>query len=282
MVKVVSLKKNDYPKVLVAIPTYSGKDYIFKENFQAVKNLDYPNYEYVYIDNSKGSSYAKKLRLRGANVVRVNRGANSRQALCNAQNYARNKVLNEGYDYLLFVESDLVPDKDVITRLMRHGRQVVGSVYFLESESYDLVPPHKVDSFLLGCAYLGVDTSNLDLSNVQSKGYLETNGLRMRIPCIFYLDKAKGGTRMIKPQEIPELLKKNPSQVHGCGLGCTLIRRDIVQKYSFWWDENDVNKNKHSDVYFYMDLHRDGVGVFVDTTREIPHYPSKWEDVADR
>jgi hypothetical protein len=282
MVIVVSLKKNDYPKVLVAIPTYQGKDYVFKENFQAIKNLDYPNYDYVYIDNSVGTSYAKKLRMRGANVVRVNRGANSRQALCNAQNYARDKVLSDGYDYLLFIESDLVPDRDVVNRLMRHGRQVVGSVYFLESESHELVPPHKVDSFLLGCAYLGINTDSLDLESVKSKGYLEVNGLKMRIPCIFFIDKAKGGTRMIKPQEVPQLLKNNPSQVHGCGLGCTLIQRDIVERFIFWWDEADVNSNKHSDVYFYMDLHHKGVPVVVDTTREILHFPSKWEDVKDR
>jgi len=278
----VSLVKNDYPKVLVAIPTYQGKDYVFKENFQAVKSFNYPNYDYVYIDNSKGTSYAKKLRMRGANVVRVNRGANSRQALCNAQNYARNKVLSEGYHYLLFVESDLVPDKDVINRLLKHNAKIVGSVYFLETDSYDIIPSYKIDSFLLGCAYLGVNTDSLDLSKVKEKGFLELNGFRMRIPCIFYIDKEKGGTRMIKPQEIPLLLKTNPSVVHGCGLGCTLIRRDVVQKYVYWWDENDINKNKHSDVYFYMDLHRDNVKVIVDTTREILHFPSKWDDVSDR
>lgn len=278
----MSSRRNDYPKVLVAIPTYQGKDYVFDENFAAVKSLDYPNYDYVYIDNSKGTSYAKKLRMRGANVVRVNRGGNSRQAIANAQNYARNKVISDGYDYLLFVESDLVPDKDVINRLMKHDVSVVGSFYYLETSSFEVIPADRVDVFLKGCAYLGVDTSSLDLSGVGVKGYLELNGFKMRIPCIFYVDKVKGGTRLIKPQEVPELLSKNPNVVHGCGLGCTLIKREIVSKYLFWWDESPGNENKHSDVYFYMDLHRDGVSVFVDTTKEIPHFPSKWDEVVDK
>lgn len=276
----------EYPKVLVAIPTYEGKDYVFAENFAAVKGFDYPNYDYVYIDNSKGTSYLKKLRQRGARAVRVPRGNNSRQALCNAQNYARGKVFSEGYDYLLFVESDLIPRPDTIKRLLKHDKDVVGSLYYLESETNDLIPKHKVHGFLEACSLLGVDISSLNLGEVETKGYLELKDFKMRSPCVFYVkpstDGGMGATRLIKPSEIKALYEKPLQVVHGVGLGCTLIKRSIVNNYVFWWDENPNNENKHSDVYFYMDLHRDNVKVYLDTTVVVPHYPSKWSDVKDR
>lgn len=270
----------------MAIPTYEGKDYIFAENFKAVKGFDYPNYDYVYIDNSKGTSYLKKLRQRGAKAVQVPRGKNSRQALCNAQNYARGKVFSEGYDYLLFVESDLLPRPDTIKRLLSRNKDVVGSLYYLESETNDLIPKHKVYGFLETCSLLGVDISPLNLSDVEVKGYLELKNFKMRSPCVFYVKESKeggmGATRLIKPTEIRALYEKPLHEVHGVGLGCTLIKRSIVNNYVFWWDENPNNENKHSDVYFYMDLHRDGVEVYLDTSVVVPHFPSKWSDVSDR
>lgn len=270
----------------MAIPTYEGKDYIFAENFAAVKGFDYPNYDYVYIDNSKGTSYLKKLRQRGAKAVRVPRGKNSRQALCNAQNYARGKVFSEGYDYLLFVESDLLPGKDTIKRLLSHNKDVVGSLYYLESETNELIPKHRVKPFLEACKMLSVDTSSLNLGDVDARGYLELKDFKMRSPCVFYVNENKeggmGATRLIKPTEIKALYEKPLHIVHGVGLGCTLIRRSIVKNYVFWWDENPHNENKHSDVYFYMDLHRDNIQVFLDTSVVVTHVPSKWSLVKDR
>lgn len=206
----------------------------------AINNLDYPNYDYVYIDNSVSPNYYYKLKRRGVNVVRVPRGGNSRQALCNAQNYARNKVLREGYDYLMFIESDLVPTSEAITRLMSHRKSVCGALYYI--------------------------------------------GHEIKMPCVFFLDWKEGnasmGSRLIHPKEVPFFVNSGLKQVHGLGLGCTLIRADVAKRFSFWYDERF--DNKHSDVYFYMDLHNNGVPVFVDSSYVIEHYPSKWDDVKDR
>lgn len=232
-----------YPKVLVAIPTYEGKDYAFAENLQCVKSFNYPNYDYVYIDNSSSLNYYLKLRRRGIspkNIVRVPRGPNSRQALCNAQNYARNKVLNEGYDYLMFVESDLFPKEDTIWRMLNHAEPVVGSLYFI-----------------------GFDDQ--------------------KIPCIFFKDlKDSGlmGTRLIYPQDVQKFIGSGLQRVHGCGLGCTLIHKSVIERFGFWYDERF--DNKHSDVYFYMDLDNNNVPVYVDTDVIVKHQPSQWGLVLDK
>lgn len=232
-----------YPKVLVASPTYEGKDYIFMQNWNAVKNQNYPNYDYIYIDNSAGTSYLRKLRERGVRVHHVPRGKNSRQALCNAQNYAREKCLSEGYDYLMFIESDLIPTPDAISRLVNYALPVVGATYYLKDHDSGL-----------------------------------------EVPCIFFTEFKPEvnafGTRLITLQEIPQFLGTGLRQVHGLGLGCTLFRRDIIERFSFWYDERF--DNKHSDVYYYMDLHNNKIPVYVDTNYVIPHFPSRWDIVNDR
>jgi hypothetical protein len=242
---VTSLERNAYPKVLVAIPTYEGKDYIFNEMITAVMSFNYPNYDIIVIDNTKDFKYFLKLKRRlgkRAGILRhVERGENSRQALCNAQNLARQKMLDENYAYLLFVESDLIPPPQTIEKLMSHNVPVVGVTYFLGTTE-------------------------------------------QKVPCIFlkeYKQEALGmGTRLLKKEEIPEYLNHGLKRVHGTGLGTTLIRRDIMQKYYFWHDTRF--NDKHSDVYFYMDLDNAGIPVFVDTDLIVPHYPSEWEKVTDK
>jgi len=229
------------PKVLVAIPIFDQKDYIFKENFEAIKNINYPNYDYIYIDNSNSGAYVKKLRRRGCKAVRVPRGGNSRQALCNSQNYARKKALDGDYDYLMFVESDLIPTPECITILMSHGVGVAGALYYIGTEG-------------------------------------------VTFPCIFFKDwKAESnqmGTRLIKFSEIKGFLNTGLRRVHGMGLGCTLIRREIFKRFPYWYDERFTHK--HSDVYFYMELENKTVPVYVDTNYTIPHFPSKWNLVGDK
>ena len=232
--------RDDYPKVLVAIPTYEGKDYIFHENFKCIKALQYPNWDYIYIDNSPTMDYYLKLRRRGAKVAHVPRGSNSRQALCNSQNYARKKCLDEGYDFLMFIESDLLPPPESIQRLVNHDQRIVGAVYYI--------------------------------------------GHEVKVPCIFfkYFDETKNSyaTRLISLKEVPTFLFKGLQKVHGMGLGCTLIRRDLVERFPFWHDERF--DNKHSDVYFYMELENTGISVAADSDFIVPHFPSKWEQVLDK
>lgn len=229
-----------HPKVLVFSPTYEGKDYIFKEFYERISSLDYPNYDFMIIDNTEDDTYFNRLVEQGyENIYRVSRGGNSRQALCNAQNFARKRAIDEGYDYVLSVESDLIPPKDIIIRLLRHFVPVVGVVYMLGVED-------------------------------------------IKVPCLFVLTPKNGviGTRLVQPHEIPLYRNAGLKRIHGVGMGCTLIRRDVFSKYFFWYDERFTNK--HSDVYFFLELENDKVPVYVDTDVFVEHYPSSWDLVKDR
>ena len=249
------MKRNDYPKVLVGIVTYEGKHYIFPKCYEAVKSFSYPNYDWVIIDNSESTKYYHKLRrLDYKNVKHIKREEHSRDTLSKSQNYIRQIAVDEGYDYVLFVESDLIPPTGIIERLMAYNVPVVGSTYFIGTGKVKLP-----------CIFLE-----------HKIGVMKGTRLIGTIPESFDRDAKK----VLNIKEVEDFLGTGLRQVHGCGLGTMLVRTSILKRFPFWTDERF--DNKHSDVYWYMDLSNNSIPVYVDTNIIIPHYPSKWDDVKDR
>ena len=236
-----------FPKVLIFSPTYEGKEYCRERFVDTVNKIQYPNKEFIMIDNSTSEDYFNLLKKEGVNVHRVPRGNNSREALSNAQNYARRYAIENDFDYVLSVESDLFPPRDIIFKLMKHAKPVVGALY------------------MLGGYY-----------DPKSEKQFPT------VPCVFVPKKdGTGGTRFVSKDEHKMMLEMGGiHQVHGMGVGCTLIDISVVKKYPFWCDSRF--DNKHSDVYFYMTLWNDKVPVYVDYDNEVEHQPSPWSIVDDK
>ena len=186
-------------------------------------------------------------------------------------NLGRQLFLDGGYHYMLVLESDLFPEEDCLRRLMSHQKPVVGSYYLLGHKADTIKYKNTVGMYRRGLI-------NYDTLNVLTKDLVP------EVPCLFVLDKTKGnaagiGTRILTIQEGVSIFGTGLRMIHGCGLGCTLIRREIVERFPFWTD--NTLDNKHHDVYFYLDLHNARIPVFVDTDVLVKHKPSRWDDVKD-
>ena len=244
----------DLPRILIGVTTYEGKDYIFDRAMKHIAALDYPRFNVVVVDNSPTLNYFAKLKRRGyRDIYHISRGANSREALTNSQNKIRGIFLEGNYDYLLMIESDLLVPRDTIKRLLSWDKPLVGSVYNIGRQG-QFIP----------CIFL---------DDVKKQGFKGTRPLGV---------KEIDGKKTYIKSEIVEFLNRGGIQkCHGCGLGCTLIKREVIEDVgAFWCDERMTDK--HSDVYFYLDCSRKNIPVYVDTTILVPHYPSAWEDVKDR
>jgi hypothetical protein len=226
-------------KVLFVTPIYDKKGYCLDKYLKHIKEINYPNYDLIMIDNSKEPEFYELLLSKGIKAFRVERGNNTREAITNSMNFARHYLLERDYTHMLVTESDLFPDKEVLNRLLKHDKPVVGSYYLL--------------------------------------------GIKIKTACLFVKEINKKlmrvGTRMLSQQEALDVYKTGLQRFHGCGLGCTLIKREIVERFPFWTD-NRFN-NKHHDTYFYMDLEVNKIPVYVDTDVLIPHQPSDWGLVED-
>lgn len=130
------------PKVLIFTPIYEGKDYCLDRWLEYASKINYPNKRHIIIDNSATPDYAKSLKSRveplGMEVYHVGRGNNSREALTRAQVFARKMMLEEGYDYLLSIESDIMVPPTIVQLLVMRHKAVVTACYLIGNDKVKL------------------------------------------------------------------------------------------------------------------------------------------------
>jgi hypothetical protein len=167
-------------------------------------------------------------------------------------------MLAGGYDYLFMLESDVIPHKDVIERLMEH----------MDPHNLDL----KKGKRIIGCPYhIGLRTKNLCIA--QKK----------------YMEKSAGwGCEYMKPGEESQFIGKGLQRVHAMGVGCTLMHKSLFmldlatkkQPLRFWYSSLDDTRmkdqsiRKYPDTYFYLDLENNGIPVYCDSNQYVMHKPS--------
>jgi cellulose synthase/poly-beta-1,6-N-acetylglucosamine synthase-like glycosyltransferase len=125
--------KTKLPRILIGCPTYSGKEYCIERYIDRVKNLTYKNYDILLIDNSKGNKFFNKIKKLKVPVIKGTWNEQSKIRLTNSQNKLREICLKKGYEYMMMLESDLIPPKDIIEQLLSHKKLVVSGWYYITS-----------------------------------------------------------------------------------------------------------------------------------------------------
>ena len=233
------------PKILVFTITYEGKDYCYDKFMSYAKELNYPNMKHIIIDNSKTEDYFNTLTERLADspieVYRTERGNNTREALARSQEYARRIAVKEGYDYIMSIESDLYFPPDIIQRLLSHAKEYVGALYLI-GEKKDRIPCITIPEYNEELKIFG---TRLLTEKGEAEGFVHS-GLRI---------------------------------VSNCGLGCTLIKRDVFKDIMFMYYPN---LKGHSDTFYSNAAYKKGFKVFCDTDILCYHDNIAWENVKDR
>jgi hypothetical protein len=141
---------SDFPRVLVAAPTASAKKYCFSEWLDNVMAFDYPNFNVVLFDNTKDNgeftqymNQTHKDNYNSGNFIAANSlklnnspAINVIEKMCLSHNDCRKHTLFHNYDYLLHLETDVFPEKDVIQRLIFNKKRVVGAIYYRDEGRY--------------------------------------------------------------------------------------------------------------------------------------------------
>lgn len=121
------------PKILVCVPTYSGKGYILDRFVARLKEFTYSNYDILIVDNSEGDEYFNRIKSLGVPVEKSKWNEQSKIRLTNAQNLMRKRFLEGDYSHMFSLEQDLIPPKDIIEQLLAHDKDVVGGWYYITS-----------------------------------------------------------------------------------------------------------------------------------------------------
>lgn len=238
---------NIFPKVLIAAPTSKTKYYAFSDWLSGVMGLSYPadSWKAMLCDNTPD---------KGLHVIQLNRefqklyGKNNHQfrayhidngakklteRICDATNACRDYAIMKGYDYLLMLESDVVPPPNVIEELMFEDRQVIGALY--------------------------------DRDEGKSRKLMLQRHIK-RGPNNIYAYNTE-------PHEEPGFINGLPREVASVGLGCVLIRIDVLKRIAFRVVAGEAGT---PDRFWAEDLFRNKIKVFAHCGVVCQHYNQDW------
>lgn len=140
------------PKILVGCPTAEYKKYCLKEYADAVRAIDYNNFDVLLVDNSETDEYMKEIKALGLNAVKGKWFAGARDRIIHSRNLLKDYALKNEYDYLLSLEQDVIPEPGIIKKLVSHDKKIVSGIVMNNLPVGNVVVPmpmvyvsHKLD-----------------------------------------------------------------------------------------------------------------------------------------
>lgn len=212
-----------HPKVLVGVPVCDLYEYCFEEFITNLKNLTYSNYEILLVDNSKDETFFNKINSLNIKVIRLNYIEKMRERVVESHNKLREIALNENFDYLLVLDQDIIPPRDVIERLISHKKDAISALYF--------------------------GNHNLPTGENKIMPFAWT-----------FLNKEVhwGSVRYLTEEEVNS---NKVLEIAFVGMGCVLLNRKILEKIKFRydksidaWDDRWLGYDLHKEGFnFYLD-----------------------------
>jgi hypothetical protein len=232
-------------RILLAAPHSIHKNYCFIPWLVLAKSF---GVDIFISDNSPGNENAEMYESLGVDFEWVNpEGKTSEEFICESQNQIRNRVIEKGYSHLFSLETDLLPPKTILPFL------------FTASKHYGL-PVVSAPYFIYKNRHSQI--MNQEIRIIGFEGYTRNYSLK-------------------------ESFGFQDGDIHQCystGFGCTLIRKDVLEKLEFrsepdqWVAENEIGRS-HADSYFYADLQRLNIPSYLYTGIVVRHYNSDWSKI---
>lgn len=154
-----------------------------------------------------------------------------------ARNRMADKALELGVGYLMMVDGDVTVPRDALANMLEHGADFVGGYYLRRRE--DNVPSELTCACKLADAK-GRPYFNYTLESSYTKGELS--------------DMRENGENLV--------------EIHGCGLGCALVKTDVfkaIPRPWFKWVNYSNGDVLTEDLYFCEELRKAGVPRHLDT-----------------
>ena len=242
----------DFPKVLVAAPTAVAKNYCFEEWISNVMKFTYPNFEIRLFDNTNDNgkfcrymneyyrkNYGNDNKFMAINTLSLHKLSSNSviEKMAYSHNDCRRCCLQNGYDYLLHLESDLFQQKDIIEQLYFSVKPVIGALYYVDNGQYR-------KPMIQRRINVGEDKY---IKHIISQNFVAGEDL------VFCDGTVK--------------------QAAHIGLGCVLISKYVLEKIKFRFIRGE---NNHPDTYFAEDCFKNKIPIFIDTSIVVRHDNQAW------
>jgi hypothetical protein len=229
--------------ILLASTINIIKDYCLYDWLEHIKKLTYQDVEIFLVDNSLNPEFSQKIRDLGFNCVHEPpRGREARYFMASSLERCRVKFLSGDYTHFFSLECDMFPDFDIIEKLLQHDKDVVGTTYWTE-HGYNT----KLQLQTIWCEHT-------DFKN-HAKQYK---------------------VRFMTFEEAQLFMDGQCKPAYANGIGCKLIKREILENIQFRIDPTDAG---YADSFFHTDLLEAGIENYVDTLIIPTHRNSNWNTV---
>ena len=177
-------------------------------------------------DNSANINYYNTLKINypNADVVHLIRPRIFRDALGQARAAIKTYAIANGYDYLFFVDADMVLDEDSLSRLMSHNKEFVTGL-----TCYHHDPNNKTTIFKADPSKISKVPGQAKLVGMTHTEIEALNGL---------------------------------TEIEACGLSCCIIKCNILIGIDFFISHKEMAFLE--DRLFCRDLKQKGIKIFFD------------------
>lgn len=116
-------------KVLIGVVTYGKQRYCLDEFLSCVARQSVKA-DVLFVVNNGESAYATLIKSKGFNAVEDPKPASTRiEKIVNGRNYVRDYALKNDYDFLLFLDSDVLVHPRALEALLATKQDVAAGIY---------------------------------------------------------------------------------------------------------------------------------------------------------
>ncbi len=116
-------------RVLIGCPTYDGQSHCIERFLEQLKLVKGPH-DVLFVDNSENDLHAQTIQAAGFEVLQnKNAGQDRISKIISNRQKIIDRMLQKKYDYLLFLDTDILPPEDIIPRLLSHKKDIITGTY---------------------------------------------------------------------------------------------------------------------------------------------------------
>ncbi len=241
------------PKILVGAPCYYAMDYCIKEFIESLQELDYDNYDILIVDNSRGNEFFDKLEkdFDQEKIILIKDDTSeeiNKLRLVSSRNIILNYALENNYDYVLMMDSDVIAPKTIIKDLLENNKDIVSGIY----NNYFVIDGEQKLRPVAWCYITPEEFEAISKKTNFPPSVKSHKDLRRHLT----EEEVKSG-KLIRV--------KFPSA------GCMLLKRRVFEKIKYGLLDLPGGKKSGDDIYFCTKAEEEGFEVYCNTKVKCEH-----------
>lgn len=236
------------PKILVASPVCDKTKYCINQFLESIKNIDYDNYDILLVDNSDSDDFLNELKSKNINAVKDNSKGNGMEKVVNSRNKIIDYASEKGYDYVLMMDSDVIPPKNIIKELLMCSKEIISGLYynyFVSSGKLKILP----------VAWMPITKE-------------EFGQIKQIIKLPDWMKTHEDMRRHLTQEEVES---KKPLKVLYPSAGCMLISKKVFEKVRYGLIKVPKEAHTSDDIFFIKEARKLGFESYCHTGIKCHH-----------